>query len=104
MYPSRHGHRKAHETVSGRGPGTSRGTDVVGPPRAPSKLHSGRVVLEMIRPRGISTSLLHALLRFHISPINLVVFQDPYSLEGMGGLISEWASRLDAFSGYPVRA
>ena len=49
----------------------------------------------------ISTGLLNALLRLHIPPINLVVFQDPYSLEGMGELISRWASRLDAFSGYP---
>ncbi len=44
------------------------------------------------------------LPRFHISPINLVVYQDPYSLEGMGGLIFGRASRLDAFSGYPIRA
>jgi hypothetical protein len=43
------------------------------------------------------------LLRLHIPPINLVVFQGPYSLEGMGELISRWASRLDAFSGYPVQ-
>ena len=89
-------------TRPGRSPGTR--ADAPSTRRAPSKLHSGSGVLELIRPRGISTSLLHALLRFHISPINLVVFQDPYSLEGMGGLISEWASRLDAFSGYPVRA
>ena len=27
----------------------------------------------------------------------------PYSLEGMGNLISRWASRLDAFSAYPDR-
>jgi hypothetical protein len=55
------------------------------------------------RPRIISTGLLHALLRFHIRPINLVVYQDPYSLEGMGGFISRLASRLDAFSGYPIQ-
>ena len=46
---------------------------------------------------------LSALLRLHGRPINLVVFQGPYSLKGMGELISRWASRLDAFSGYPVR-
>jgi len=28
---------------------------------------------------------------------------DPYSLKGMGNLISRWASRLDAFSAYPDR-
>ena len=55
------------------------------------------------RPRGISTGLLHALPRFHIPPINLVVFQDPYSLKEMGELIFGWASRLDAFSGYPFQ-
>ena len=46
---------------------------------------------------------LSTLLRLHGRPINLVVFQGPYSLKGMGELISRWASRLDAFSGYPVR-
>ena len=75
--------------------------------RVPSKLHSGRVGVlsrdEKTRPRIISTGLLHALLRFHIQPINLVVYQDPYFLEGMGGLILRSASRLDAFSGYPFQ-
>jgi hypothetical protein len=51
----------------------------------------------------ISTGLLNALLRLHIPPINLVVCQDPYSLKGMGEFISRWASRLDAFSGYPIQ-
>ncbi len=43
------------------------------------------------------------MLHFHIPPINQVVFLGPYSLKGMGDLISRWASRLDAFSGYPVQ-
>ena len=60
-------------------------------------------VLSKSSPRMISTGLLNALLRLHIPPINLVVYQDPYSLKGMGELISRWASRLDAFSGYPVQ-
>ena len=34
---------------------------------------------------------------------HLVVFQGSYSLKGMGELISRSASRLDAFSGYPIR-
>jgi hypothetical protein len=55
------------------------------------------------RPRMISTGPLNALLRLHVPPINVVVSHDPYSLEGMGGLISRWASRLDAFSGYPIQ-
>jgi hypothetical protein len=55
-------------------------------------------------PRPISTGLLTALLRLHIRPIDLVVYQGSYSLKGMGELISGLASRLDAFSGYPCRA
>ena len=34
---------------------------------------------------------------------HLVVFQGSYSLEAMGELISRSASRLDAFSGYPIQ-
>jgi hypothetical protein len=54
-------------------------------------------------PRPISTGLLRTLLCFQIRPINLVVYQGSYSLKGMGELISRPASRLDAFSGYPIR-
>src|SRR4051794_36498210 len=54
-------------------------------------------------PRSISTDPLNALLRLHGRPIELVVYQCSYSLKGMGELISRWASRLDAFSGYPVQ-
>jgi hypothetical protein len=54
-------------------------------------------------PRSISTSALRALLRLHAWPIKLVVYQRSYSLKEMGELISRWASRLDAFSGYPVQ-
>jgi len=39
----------------------------------------------------------------HVPPINVVVSHGPYSLKGMGSLISRWASRLDAFSGYPIQ-
>ena len=53
--------------------------------------------------RTISTGKLHALPHLHTRPIDLVVFQGSYSLEGMGELISRPASRLDAFSGYPIR-
>ena len=53
-------------------------------------------------PRPISTGLLIALLRLHSRPIDLVVYQGSYSLKGMGELISRPASRLDAFSGYPL--
>ena len=54
-------------------------------------------------PRTISTGLLQASPPFQIRPINLVVYQGSYSLEGMGELILRSASRLDAFSGYPIR-
>ena len=52
----------------------------------------------------ISIAKLNALLRVHTQPINVVVFDGP-----SGGsspqreLILGGASRLDAFSGYPVR-
>jgi hypothetical protein len=48
--------------------------------------------------RAISTGKLHALLRFHTRPINVVVFHG-----SQGNLVLRWVSRLDAFSGYPVR-
>ena len=48
--------------------------------------------------RTISTGKLHALPHFHTRPINVVVF---HGSQGM--LVSRWVSRLDAFSGYPVR-
>jgi len=43
------------------------------------------------------------LLRLHVPPIDVVVYHGSYSLLEMGGLILRWASRLDAFSGYPVQ-
>ncbi len=70
----------------------------------PSKLHSSSRRCSKSRPRAISTAPLSALLRVHVPPIDVVVYHGPYSLEGMGGLISRWASRLDAFSGYPIQA
>ena len=48
--------------------------------------------------RAISTSKLHALLRFHTWPIDVVVFHG-----SRRDLVLRWVSRLDAFSGYPVR-
>ena len=52
-------------------------------------------------PRPISNSQLHALLHFHLCPIYLVVFKGSYFFR-MGYLILRGASRLDAFSVYPV--
>jgi hypothetical protein len=92
VYPACNDHRKAGETASG-------------PAHPQNYIAAVMFTLNRkSRPRGISTGLLHALPRFHIQPIDLVVYQDPYSLEGMGELIFRWASRLDAFSGYPIQA
>ena len=55
-------------------------------------------------PRPISDSQLRTLPCFHLCPINLIVSKGTYYLEDMGYLISGWASRLDAFSVYPVPA
>src|SRR5437764_6977543 len=69
----------------------------------PSKLHSAtRASKNPSSPRPISTGLLRTLPPFQIRPINLVVYQGSYSLKGMGELILRSASRLDAFSGYPL--
>src|SRR5207249_9305969 len=65
-------------------------------------LHSGETCSKS-RPRAISTGPLNTLLCLHVPPINVVVSHGSYSLEGMGSLISRWASRLDAFSGYPIQ-
>ena len=48
--------------------------------------------------RAISTGQLSALLRLHLRPIDVVVYHGP-----LGYLVLRGASRLDAFSGYPVR-
>ena len=62
-------------------------------------------------PRPISNSQLHTLPCFHLCPIYLVVFKGSYFylvvFKGsyffrMGYLILRGASRLDAFSVYPV--
>ena len=53
-----------------------------------------------LSPRPISIRQLHALLRFHLEPIDHVFFMGSYAL---GNLILRGASRLDAFSVYPVR-
>ena len=54
-------------------------------------------------PRPISTGRLHALPRFHLRPINLVVFEGPYLVDPVGDLISGRVSHLDAFSAYLFR-
>ena len=49
--------------------------------------------------RTISTGQLNALQRLHLRPIDEVVYLGP-----QGYLVLRGASRLDAFSGYPVRS
>ena len=54
--------------------------------------------------RAISTGQLNASQRFHTLPINVVVSDGPLGgLNPQGNLILGGASRLDAFSDYPVR-
>src|SRR5271169_6373566 len=55
--------------------------------------------------RPISTGQLRVLLRFHLPPIKVVVFDWPSypPAGGLGNLISRRASRLDAFSDYLFR-
>jgi hypothetical protein len=62
---------------------------------------SGMITDAQSSPRAIGTGQLHPLLGFHLRPINRVVFPGPYRVNPVGGLILGWASRLDAFSGYP---
>jgi hypothetical protein len=95
VFPPRQSHRKFCETGRPK-PGertlkTAQHANTTGIKKYPSS------------PRPISTGLLRVLPRFQIRPINLVVYQGSYSLKGMGELISRPASRLDAFSGYPIR-
>ena len=49
--------------------------------------------------RAISTGQLSMLPCLHLRPIDVVVFHGP-----QGDLVLRGASRLDAFSGYPVRS
>ena len=74
---------------------------------APSKLNKIHTFSNLLHnlwlsPRPISIRWLNTLLRFHLEPINLLVFQGSYSFQ-MGYLILRAASRLDAFSVYPFR-
>ena len=53
-------------------------------------------------PRHISIGQLHTLPCFHLRPINVIVYDVPYSFR-MGDLILGRVSRLDAFSVYLVQ-
>src|SRR5699024_11031591 len=58
----------------------------------------------LMSDRCISTSQLHTSQCFHTRPINPIIYRTPHpTKKWAGNLISEQASRLDAFSGYPSR-
>ena len=54
-------------------------------------------------PRPISTRKLNTSPYLHFEPINPVVFRGSYLFKTVGYLILRTASRLDAFSVYPIR-
>ena len=56
-----------------------------------------------LSPRPISTGQLNTSPCLHFRPINVVFCHGPYPVYPVRDLISEQASRLDAFSGYPFR-
>ena len=64
--------------------------------RAPENLRCGKR-----RARAISAARLNGSPRLQLRPIDQVFCLGPYR---KGELISETASHLDAFSGYPFRA
>ena len=100
MFPPRNSHRKLSETDAAGAAGG-----------APAPIRRSFKAAQLANerdinpssPRPISTGLLRVSPRFQIRPINLVVYQGSYSLKEMGELILRPASRLDAFSGYPIR-
>ena len=55
-------------------------------------------VVGTVKPSTVSTASLNVFRRLHARPINPVVFRGSQAM-----LILRWASRLDAFSGYPCR-
>ena len=67
-----------------------------------SCLHTiGFLVCVSFRP--VSTSSLNLLLSVQVWPIDPVVCGGPYPSKRVRNLVLEEVSRLDAFSGYPVR-
>ena len=67
------------------------------------KLLNRRTAKSSSSPRSISIGQLNTLLCLHLRPINLVVYERPYSFKMMGYLILRCTSRLDAFSVYYIR-
>src|SRR5262249_8062104 len=61
----------------------------------------GSVRIGVVKLLAVRTGRLRRSLAVHSRPIDLVVFQEPLHLRA-GNLVLEGASRLDAFSAYPV--
>ena len=78
----------------------------------PSRVKTGigSVLVHRIRGSGsgwssdsaVRTGRLRRSRAVHFRPIDLVVFQEPTRNKSAGNLVLEGASRLDAFSAYPV--
>ena len=83
-------------TVGSRGVSTPRRRDG---PRARGRRRGGRV--GVVKHSAVRTGRLRRSPAVHSRPIDLVVFQEP-SHSRAGNLVLEGASRLDAFSAYPV--
>ena len=66
----------------------------------PPLLAGGRRI-GVVKRSAVGTGPLRRSLAVHFQPIDLVVFQEPSHLRA-GNLVLEGASRLDAFSAYPV--
>ena len=78
--------------------------DVISSMHRPQRQQTNALRLYGQVSRAISTGQLSALLRVHTRPINHVVFVGPLGeSSSQGDLVLGGASRLDAFSGYPVR-
>ena len=78
--------------------------DVISSMHRPQRQQTNALRLYGQVSRAISTGQLSALLRVHTRPINHVVFVGPSGeSSSQGDLVLGGASRLDAFSGYPVR-
>ena len=68
-----------------------------------TKLVKRWCLLVVVSFRPVSASSLHLLLGFQVWSINPVVCGGPYPSKRVRSLVLEEVSRLDAFSGYPVR-
>src|SRR4051812_50197211 len=72
-------------------------------PRSFGRALGGRGVrIGVVKRSAVRTGRLRRSPALHCRPIDLVVFQEPSHPNRAGNLVLEGASRLDAFSAYPV--